>query len=1055
MVAKIALKRLRFAIAVSIWLVSLIGTAVFAANPPQPTNMAVFHRSGQTFITWTERLAIAGEQYRIYRHTHPIMATNVSQAARVAQVAEGSGRFFADRYNVESSGVWSGRYVDRFVLHDMAGQIPGGTGLLVWTLAEADFGTGSRGTGYYAVTTVNAAGIENVTDFSRGNASGPVVEGVADPLPVEIARGGGGRGHVFIQYMDLRKWNPTFHAPNQSNVYYGLDSSDPGVRNSVQYAYTYSVGEPDPANCPSPLPARFPVILNLHGWADNSYGPDTGASQYYCAFEVRPIDVSETWWFGFARNHDYREGNAVQPGDVVVNYTEWRVLRMIHDLLRSSVFGPKIDQNRLYVYGHSMGGSGTLALTLRYPNVFAAAYASEPMTNYRTSTMWEDDVALKWGAQSLNLPVQIEGPGTWAANLARYNGGGVWDWQNHRVNVTSRAGDQFVPFGVAHGRNDHTIEWTTQGRPAYGAFDTSRQAWGGVVNDADHTWQGFAGLPPNLALDGSYAPFAGLRAVRTETVPGLSGASGNSPIPPPGPGGPEDGYNQTIQWSASWQPWDGLPLDRVNEWRISLRTTDGSTQTVDVTPRRAQKFRTVAGRAYRWENRRVRNGALVASGIVSADAKGRLTVRDQQVTPGGNRVHITFGRPWPDTSRGVHVFNDQLPDGMPGKLLAFSATRYAGTQKMTRVEADRLRGVNPAFLILHYRLGHGLGYRAVQGDCQPIGDWLRIIVGNNWVREWPDAKVLKEGWLFHWPQSGGPRVLNCDWGWYLMELNNPGLRNYWQTAVLSQVRANDDDGVFMDSLSAPNYLGADRYRPPLPAVSAAFEAGWARRIKEWLVWLKGQDLGNYYLVPNVGSWITTRETTDYSAADGLMVEGFGLEADASPYAYADWRMQMDRILRAARRGQAVIGQTYVSGRRERLFALGSYLLVKGDRTFLNIELGPDPEWWPEYDIAIGAPVAKPAANIAALDPDGDAIYRRNFDNGFVLVNPTNPWDGSGVTRTVALGGTYYRAETTGGGIVPSSGIPTGSVSYRAVTSVTLPPYSAAVLLNAQPTVVRE
>ena len=68
----------------------------------------------------------------------------------------------------------------------------------------------------------------------------------------------------------------------------------------------------------------------------------------------------------------------------------------------------------------------------------------------------------------------------------------------------------------------------------------------------------------------------------------------------------------------------------------------------------------------------------------------------------------------------------------------------------------------------------------------------------------------------------------------------------------------------------------------------------------------------------------------------------------------------------------------------------------------------------------------------------------------MLVNPTNPWDGTGRTATVNLGGTYYLAQTSGGGEVPPDGTRPGSVSYSPVVSVILPPYSAAVLLNAAP-----
>lgn len=406
-------------------------------------------------------------------------------------------------------------------------------------------------------------------------------------------------------------------------------------------------------------------------------------------------------------------------------------------------------------------------------------------------------------------------------------------------------------------------------------------------------------------------------------------------------------------------------------------------------------------------------------------------------------------RPWPDTASGIHVFNDQLPGDLSGDLLQFSATHYAGTQKMIRSAADQLRSLNADFLILHYRLGPGLGYRAIENGCQPTGEWLGIVEGNDWVQEWPGNGVVQENWFFHWPEVGSMRVLQCDWGWYLMELSSSAYRTWWQGEALRQLRANDADGLFLDSLSVPNYLGGASYVPNLPDLDLVFEQAWAQRIHNWLDWLQTQPAGAYYIVPNVGSWITTRDPTDYSPVDGVMIEGFALEADASPYALEDWRLQMNRILSLVSANKAIINQTYVYGNQERLFAVGSYLLIKGSRTYFNLELDYAPEWWPEYDLPVGYPTQNAGADIDnLLLPSG--LYRRNFNNGFVLVNPTNPWDGTGQTIPITLGGTYYLAQTSGGGEVPVNGIPTGSITYQAVTSLNLPPYSAAVLFNAHP-----
>lgn len=407
-------------------------------------------------------------------------------------------------------------------------------------------------------------------------------------------------------------------------------------------------------------------------------------------------------------------------------------------------------------------------------------------------------------------------------------------------------------------------------------------------------------------------------------------------------------------------------------------------------------------------------------------------------------------RPWPNTTSGIHVFNDQIATVLSDAQWQFAATHYAGTQKMPLPEANRLRAINPDFLILHYRLGEGLGYQAVDEACLPNGEWLQIVVGPDWVQEWPGEYAVTETWFYHWPEDSETRVLNCDWGWYLVELNDPGWREWWQGEVLAQVRANDDDGVFMDSLSVPNFLGADRFVPSLPEVDADFEFAWAERITDWLAWLQTQPLGDYSIIPNVGSWITSRDTVDYTPADGVMIEGFAIELDQSPYALDDWILQMNRALEMTSREKVLIGQTYATGDQERMFALGSYLLIKSSHTYLNIDIDLTPEWWPEYDILIGAPLESAGVEIATLYDSTAGVYRRDFDNGFVLVNPTNPWDGTGSTAVVNLGGTFHLAQTRGGGDLPEDGIPTGTLTWQAVSQVTLQPFSAAVLLNAQP-----
>ena len=611
--------------------------------PAQPTGVSAFHRSGQTFITWNERPELEGESYRVYRSTQPLGKTNLGSATLLREVWEGSANFYANRF-MNDSGAWQPRYFDRLVVTNRGGPLPAGTGLLVWTLATNDFDGATAGTAYYAVTTVDDTGRENTNDFSAAGVSGPLAESVADPLPVETAVDVGAQGHLYIQYMNLREWNPTFHAPHSGNNYYGLSPDSPAITNAIQYAYDYVVFEPQCASTPAP------ATLVLHGWGDNTYHPvrEDPDPWNWCTYRVYPIDQSQTWFFGFARDHDFRRGGDIGAVDTIVNYTEQRLLRMLYDLQRHPP-AQAVDVHRRYIYGQSMGGSGTLALALRYPNVFAAAYASEPMTDYSTSgdgggTDWRDDVAVKWGARALNLPVALDGPGGWADPLKKYNGTGVWAWQNHRANVLSRMGDEIVPLGMAHGTNDTIIEWATQGRPVYAAFNRAGRVWGGAVTDADHTWLGFQGLPPSLGLDEAQVPFYGFQVKGNESMPGLSDGSGDLELPPTATGG----FNQQIEWASSWNAWDAPPLDTLERWQMSLRATGVVQPTVTLTPRRRQVFRTPPGTVVRWANARIADGVVLQNGLATADTHGLITISNVVVTLAGNRLALEVTGTVPD-----------------------------------------------------------------------------------------------------------------------------------------------------------------------------------------------------------------------------------------------------------------------------------------------------------------------------------------------------------------------------------------------------------------------
>ncbi len=116
--------------------------------------------------------------------------------------------------------------------------------------------------------------------------------------------------------------------------------------------------------------------------------------------------------------------------------------------------------------------------------------------------------------------------------------------------------------------------------------------------------------------------------------------------------------------------------------------------------------------------------------------------------------------------------------------------------------------------------------------------------------------------------------------------------------------------------------------------------------------------------------------------------------------------------------------------------VGSHLLTKGNRSYLNMFQTNSLEWYPEYTVDLGAYDAGPVADLSEYWNSTWGVYQRNFENGMVLVNP-------GTTAVkVRLGGTYYLVASSGGGPVPSNGSQPGSLSTSAVTSVKIPAHSA-------------
>jgi hypothetical protein len=357
-----------------------------------------------------------------------------------------------------------------------------------------------------------------------------------------------------------------------------------------------------------------------------------------------------------------------------------------------------------------------------------------------------------------------------------------------------------------------------------------------------------------------------------------------------------------------------------------------------------------------------------------------------------------------------------------------------GTQKLTLAQSQPLRALAPNFLVLHYHL-------AIWQSAPSV---TFIIDGMNWGNDYPTV-TTNESWFWH--NQAGQRVAAIDDGKLLMNIGDSGFSSYWKASILEQIAAGDYDGLFADSAS-PDLLQWEAQSPAEPRLTgtgardtAIAELGGQTYVEAWQSFMTDFDAAlaaqGVPLIPNTGAFTTSWDTTDYSLTAGVFVEGF---ADPS-FAPADWQRSMNQILALARRHKIVIAQNYLDSPGDvarRLYYLANYLLMRGDRSYLDYFAGGPLEWYPEWDIDLGAPVTT-GATVADLAVGG--AYEREFANGWAAVNPT----ASTVTLTFLANARLVTPQ--GGGAIDASGAEPGSLSYGSAASVTLPPATAAIVLK--------
>lgn len=390
------------------------------------------------------------------------------------------------------------------------------------------------------------------------------------------------------------------------------------------YAYRVAAYGPRPTG-------PIPLLVQLHEWVEEdeqqlvrpeeiAYYEDERTSFAMLYFEHAPADEDYpppffNWWWG-----DVREG---RPS----NWTEERLLDRVHWTIdhlheQEGFEGVAIDPDRVYVMGHSMGGTGAIRFGSRHPEVFAALFAHNGYAEVDDVGLYAEMFAGMLGERGSGLQTVGDDGNLYDA----------WDYFSVSWWLIEHHGRAFdPPFLFIH--NGGADEVISAENTVHLVEELEAGGYGFMYSfcpTCQHSDEVFAHLEWMLDLrrDQSYPAFSnnGANAGRSYHPGSFSGSMWNDR-------------------AELWFDPESI-LDEPAHYEVEL--TAPSPVTADVTLRRLQSFTVAPGGSYRfWTDGQTGEGQLVA-----ADGDGLLTIPQVQapctliVEPAEGQAVGQPGRPY-------------------------------------------------------------------------------------------------------------------------------------------------------------------------------------------------------------------------------------------------------------------------------------------------------------------------------------------------------------------------------------------------------------------------
>ncbi len=592
----------RFRLTTPICLASLIASLLLVPDALAATIAKIradFH-DGQTFLTW-DNLPGSGWIYHVFSSSAPLTdASALENALEIAQVGDGSA------IDLRLSSLL-GQQVTFRIAEDQP-PLGAGRGLFVNTPTVGALS-------YYAVLAERIGfGEDRALLIGQNVTSEPVWERVQRPKPV---------------------WQRTLLSPSgEDYVLWTSNTSTPlfpAMCNVPSRAFHVGVIRGAPGGA---------LVLHGHGRGGSFFNSLIGTGmpgEWVLSIDDHiPTGDYSSFYFGYEVNYDLEQPYNFPrtQGGLVSDYTEERVMFLLDWADREMPHDP----NRVYAMGVSMGGSFAFFLGWHHPGRIAGTLAVLPKLCLAhrpdVNPSLREALDRMWGSPDLDLPS--------TAGLR------VFQWMDGREQARIKRNRGSAPIVGFCGLNDTSVGW--EEKVAYFQSMETHDAGGAWFwDERDHY------TPHNQT---AWSPMMGAQQLykyrSDQSYPAFSNSSDNSNFGTgdPATADPIGNINGSLDWDQTtlneeWLRWDITLKTR------SLITQDGvigapASVSVDVTPRRLQRFILAQNVNYRYEVRRQSDGELLQNGMATPDQDAVLTIPQVVVLEDGVRLSV-----YPNATAGV------------------------------------------------------------------------------------------------------------------------------------------------------------------------------------------------------------------------------------------------------------------------------------------------------------------------------------------------------------------------------------------------------------------